>query len=54
MTTTTPTDIITCAKPSCGNPAPWDESVYIDGCGLVCPDCAGPDPTWINDIEPPY
>jgi hypothetical protein len=54
MTATTPADTVTCAKPSCGNPAPSDESVYIDGCGQVCPDCASPQPDWINDIEPPY
>ncbi len=47
-------DAITCAMPCCGNPTSLTESIYIDGCGQVCPDYAGPDPDWFNDIEPPY
>jgi len=54
MTATTHSDIVICARPSCGSPVPWDDTTYIDGCGQVCPGCAGPDPAWINDIEPPY
>jgi len=52
--TTSSADTITCARPRCGNPTTPADSVYIDGCGQVCPGCAGPDPDWINDIELPY
>jgi len=45
---------ITCAKPGCGALTTVEESVYIDGCGQVCPRCAGPDPAWMHDIEPPF
>jgi hypothetical protein len=34
---TTPSATITCAKPSCGALTTAAESVYIDGCGQVCP-----------------
>ena len=53
-TTTSPSATITCAKPSCGALTTVAVSVYIDGCGQVCPRCAGPDPAWLNDIEPPF
>ena len=45
---------ITCAKPGCGALTTAAESVYIDGCGQVCPRCAGPVPAWMADIEPPF
>ena len=52
--TTYPPGTITCAKPGCGNITTLDESVYVEGCGQVCPDCAGPLPAWWNDIDPPF
>jgi hypothetical protein len=52
--TTSPAVVIICAKPSCGAPATLAESVYIDGCGQVCPRCAGPVPAWMHDIKPPF
>jgi len=54
MDATTTSATITCAKPSCGTLTTAAESVYIDGCGQVCPRCASPDPTWLHDIEPSY
>ena len=45
---------ITCAKPGCGNITTLAESIYIDGCGQVCPDCAGPLPAWWDGIDPPF
>jgi hypothetical protein len=30
------------------------ESVYIDGCGQVCPRCTSPLPEWAYDLEPPF
>jgi hypothetical protein len=53
-TTTSPPGSITCAKPGCGNTTTLVESVYVEGCGQVCPDCAGPLPAWWDDIEPPF
>jgi hypothetical protein len=53
-TTTPTTTVITCAKPGCGNQTPLAESTYIDGCGQVCPGCAGPVPDWFAQIEPPF
>ena len=53
-TTTHPTDSITCTKPGCGNVTTLAESFYIDGCGQVCPGCAGPLPAWWDDIDPPF
>ena len=47
--TTTLTDAaitIICAHPRCGMPTTLAESTYIDGCGQVCPTCAGPLPEW--------
>jgi hypothetical protein len=54
--TTTPTadTVITCAKPGCGQQTTLAESMYIDGCGQVCPACAGPRPDFGPDFEPPY
>jgi hypothetical protein len=40
--TTATTEVITCAKPGCGNTATLAESGYIDGCGQVCLTCFGP------------
>jgi hypothetical protein len=55
MDTTTPaTDTITCAKPTCEVPTTRAQSTYIDGCGQVCPGCAGYGPSWLYEIEPPY
>jgi hypothetical protein len=52
--TTSPSETITCAKPNCDNRTTLAESTYIDGCGQVCPDCAGPVPEWRYDIELPF
>ena len=56
--TTTLTDAaitIICAHPRCGMPTTLAESTYIDGCGQVCPTCAGPLPEWWDeDFEPPF
>jgi hypothetical protein len=51
---TAPATVITCAKPGCGALATMAESVYVDGCGQVCPGCAGPLADWWDDIEPPF
>jgi hypothetical protein len=45
---------ITCVKPGCGTIATLAECVYVDGCGQVCSECAGPLPAWWNDIVPPF
>ena len=52
--TTTPATVITCAKPGCGAVITVTESTYVDGCGQVCPGCAGPLPAWWDDVEPPF
>jgi hypothetical protein len=39
--TTTTAEVITCAKPDCGNTTVAG-SYYIDGCGTVCRTCFGP------------
>ena len=56
--TTTLTDTaitIICAHPRCGMPTTLAESTYIDGCGQVCPTCAGPLPEWWDEnFEPPF
>jgi hypothetical protein len=52
--TTSPAATITCAKPGCGTTTTLAEATYIDGCGQVCTLCAGPVPTWLNDINLPY
>jgi hypothetical protein len=55
--TTSSSDTITCAKPTCGATTTLAESTYIDGCGQVCPGCAGPLPAWwddFKDVEPPF
>ena len=53
-TTSHPPGSITCANPGCGNITTLAESVYVEGCGQVCPDCAGTLPAWWNDIDPPF
>lgn len=53
-TPTSPSDTITCAKPGCGKLTTAAESIYIDGCGPVCPACTTPLPEWAYDIEPPF
>jgi hypothetical protein len=45
---------ITCTKPGCGARTIVAESVYIDGCGQVCPPLRRPGPAWLHDIEAPY
>ena len=46
---------IICAHPRCGGTTTLAESTYIDGCGQVCPECAGPRPEWWDeDFEPPF
>ena len=52
--TTAPASVITCATPGCGARTTLAESVYVDGCGQVCPGCAGPLPEWWDDVEPPF
>jgi hypothetical protein len=52
--TTSAAATITCAKPGCGTVTTLAESGYIDGCGQVCLECFGPEPEWMNDIEPPF
>jgi hypothetical protein len=52
--TTSPSTTITCATPGCDAQITMAEATYIDGCGQVCPCCAGPLPVWWNDIEPPF
>jgi hypothetical protein len=53
-TTTSPTATINCASPGCGIPTTLDQATYVDGCGHICPGCAGPLPAWWDGIEPPY
>ena len=52
--TVSPSVTITCTKPGCGTQTTLAESTYIDGCGHICPTCAGPLPAWWNDMQPPY
>jgi len=52
--TTTPSTVITCARPGCGMRTSLAEATYVDGCGRVCAGCAGPLPEWWTDIEPPF
>ena len=53
--TTSPSATITCAKPGCGTQTTLAEATYIDGCGQVCPTCAGALPEWWHDdLEPPF
>jgi hypothetical protein len=47
-------DTSTCAKPVCQTIITLAEAVYLDGCGQVCDDCAGPSPEWLDDIHPPF
>lgn len=54
VTTTPTTSTITCAKPGCGAVTTFADSTYIDGCGQVCPACAGPVLAWLGDIDPPF
>jgi hypothetical protein len=49
-----PSETITCAHPRCDAVTTLAESCYIDGCGQVCPDCAGPGSDLGDDFEPPY
>jgi hypothetical protein len=50
--TNTTAELITCAKPGCGNTTPAG-SYYIDGCGQVCRTCFGPIEE-NGDREPPF
>jgi len=54
----TETATITCAYPGCGKVASRAESIYVDGCGQICPDCDeaifGPCPDWWSTIDPPF
>jgi hypothetical protein len=44
-----------CAHPRCGAATTLAESTYIDGCGQVCPACAGLLPEgWDESFEPPF
>jgi hypothetical protein len=53
--TTSPSATITCAKPGCGARTTLAEATYLDGCGQLCPGCAGPLPEWWNDdLEAPF
>ena len=52
--TTASSTVISCARPGCDARTMMAESVYVDGCGQVCPGCAGPLPEWWDDIEPPF
>ncbi len=54
ITTAFAPSTITCAKPGCGTVTTLAESRYIDGCGQVCPECFGPAPEWLDDIELPF
>ena len=48
--TTAPSTVITCTKPRCGTQIMLTESTYVDGCGPVCPGCAGMLPEWWGDV----
>lgn len=52
------TATITCAYPGCGNVTTTANSLYVNGCGQVCPECEdthlGGRPTWLATIEPPF
>ncbi|HUY47593.1 MAG TPA: hypothetical protein VMV92_17970 [Streptosporangiaceae bacterium] len=56
-TSTYETATITCAYPGCGAVTTLADSLYIDGCGQVCPGCEEahfPRPAWLGQIEPPF
>ena len=52
------TATITCAYPGCGAVTTIADSLYVDGCGQVCPECEeshfGGRPPWLGSIEPPF
>jgi hypothetical protein len=52
--TTAHSTVVTCAMPGCGARTALAEAIYVDGCGQVCPGCAGPCPEWWDNIEPPF
>ena len=58
MNLTSSAETITCAYPGCGAITTLADSVYVDGCGQICPRCDeaifGPLPTWWDTIEPPF
>ena len=54
MSLTIDSPAATCAMPACTATITRVGSVYIDGCGQVCSRCAGPDPEWLGDTEPPF
>ena len=52
-TTTTPTQLITCA--GCGTQVPIADSFYVDGAGQLCTTaCTTPMPEELIGIEPPF
>ena len=58
MNLTSSAETITCARPGCGATTTLADSVYVDGCGQICPGCDeaifGPLPGWWDTIEPPF
>lgn len=56
MNLTSSAETITCARPGCGATTTLADSVYVDGCGQICPECDevifGPLPEWWNEIVP--
>ena len=52
------TATITCAYPGCDAVTTTADSLYVDGCGQICPECEdthfGGRPPWLDDIEPPF
>ena len=57
MNLTSSAETITCARPGCGAATTLADSVYVDGCGQICPGCDealfGPCPPWWNDDRAP-
>jgi hypothetical protein len=58
MNLTSSAETITCARPGCDATTTLADSVYVDGCGQICPGCDevlfGPLPEWWNEIVPPF
>jgi hypothetical protein len=52
--TTTPAELVTCARSACGARVPFAESTYVDGAGQLCAACFSPLPQWAYEIELPY
>ena len=58
MNLTSSAETLTCARPDCRADIVRADSIYVDGCGQICPACDedlfGPCPPWWDEVEPPF